>query len=382
MRLKTYLRIPRVPRLEYLLEFLKSIREGYNREDARRRVQRIREEFEAEKARALGKKKPRPVRGASIVRECEKMGLQLRFAARSAGGWSLTTDGDELLKHCPEDLKDFPREEIKTTLISRLWQVYPRFGRTILAILHQQDGKMDLPMRSAAGSFRDTIRQEYQLDADVLTFNMIREIGTQLELLNWYVIEDDGRRRQRVYAIACVATLTSFEELDGQPARTESPLDACLQEIGLEIGALTIDEGVYRPHTLLNITPVSAAKTRGYLVIEAQGDYVFIKRHRKVDVGKLEEVLWKTYLEKVSYRPLFPILYPELRNEVCHRLRLPDRTFDRVVLGLIESPRRLRIYPSGGILDYASNLAHLHKYLPPKTSHGHFMTYLKIHRAK
>ena len=382
MTLKTYLGIRRVPRLEYLVEFLKSVREGYNREDARRRVQRIREELEAEKAKALGKKKPRPVSGASIVPECEKMALQLQFAVRTAGGWAVTPDGQQLLECCSQDPKDFPSDAIRTILMTRLWQVYPRFGQTILAILRQPDGKVELPMRSAAGSFRDRIRKQYQLDCDVVTFNMLRELATQLGLLNWYVIEAEGERLQRVYTISCVATLGSFEELAGQPARTDSPLAACRQQIGLEIGALSIDEGVYRPHTLPTAAQVSAAKTRGYLVIEAHGDHVIIKRPHQVNVGELEQVLWETYLEKVGYRPLFPILYPKLRNEVCYRLRLPDRAFDRVVLRLIESPQRVCIYPSGGILDYASNLAHLHKYLPPKTSHGQFMIYLKIDRAK
>lgn len=382
MRLKAYLGIRRVPRLEYLVEFLKSVREGYNREDARRRVQRIQEELEAEKAKVLGKKKPRPVSGASIVPECEKMALQLRFSVRSGGDWTLTPDGEQLLNYSAQDPKDFPSDTIRTMLITRLWEVYPRFGQTILAILRQQDGKVELPMRSAAGSFRDRIRQKYRLDCDVVTFNMIRELGTQLELLNWYVIEAEGERLQRVYVISCVATLGSFDKLAGQPPRTDSPLAACRHEIGLEIGALSIDEGVYRPYTLPTAATVSAAKTKGYLVIKSHGDYVFIKRLRQVDVEELEQALWETYLEKVGYRPRFPILYPELRNEVCHRLRLPDRTFDRVVLGLIERPRRLRIYPSGGILDYASNLAHLHKYLPPRTSHGQFMIYLNIDRVK
>lgn len=382
MAFKTYLSIRPVPRLEYLIEFLKSVREGYDREDARRRIQQIRDEFEKQKAKALGKKKPRPVRGAAIVPQCEKMTAQLRFAARTADGWKLTPDGEQLLSDAAEDPNDFPGEAVKTTLTARLWQVYPRFGKIILAILRQPNGKMDLPMRSEAGSFREAIQQQYQVDCDALTFYVIRELGTQLELLNWYVVETEGRRQQRVYAIACVATLSWLEKLADQPPRTNSPLDACLDRIGSDIGALTLEDGLYQPHTLLNTSLASIAQAKGYLFIEAGGDWVFVDRHHEVEMAALEQELWRCYLEKVDYRPLFPVLYPELRNEVCYQLRLPDKTFDQNLLRLIEKPQRLRIYPSGGTLNYASNLAHLHKYLPPQTSHKHFMIYLKIEQLE
>lgn len=375
MTAKTYLGIRRVPRVDYLIAFLESVRDGYNREDARRRIQRIQERFEAEKARVLGKQKPRRVGGASIVPECEKMALQLRFATRSEGRWQLTSAGQQFLQI-------FPGEEARIMLITRLWQVYRRFGQIILAILNQPDGEVVLPVRSAAGSFKEIVQQRYGIDCDVLTFNMVREIGTQLELLNWYLVEEGGKQLQRVYAIVCVATLKCFDELNCHPRRIGTFLDTCLHEIGLDIGALTFDGSVYTTHTLLNATLVPTAQAKSYLVIETQGDYVFIRKRSEIGVRELEQALWEIYLEKVNYRPLFPVLYPELRNAVCHRLRLPDNAFDQIVLDLIENPQRLHIYPSGGILNYASNLAYRHKYVPPKTSRGHFVIYLKIDRVK
>lgn len=380
MGFKTYLRIRTVSRLEYLVEFLKSVDAGYDREDARHRIWRIQEDFEVRKAKVLGKQKPRRIRGASIVPECERMALQLKFAVRANNHWSLTPDGERFLESLPMDLEDFPSGEARKTLITRLWQIYPRFGQTVLAILSQPEGEMVLPLRSAAGSFREIIKQKYQLDYDVLIFNMIREIGTQLELLNWHIIDTEDRQLQCVYAIVCAATLSHFEGLDGHPLRTETPLDICLRDIGLDIGALTIQKGAYAAHTLLSLAPMRNARSKGYLVIDLQSDCVFIQPHGEVDVNELEQVLWEMYLEKVDYRPRFPALYPELRNAVCRHLRISDKTFDRVVKELIKSPQRIRIYPSGGVLDYASPMAHRYKYIPPITLSGRFMTYLKIDR--
>jgi len=372
---KTYRAIRRVPRLEYLIAVLESVRDGYSREDARRGIQAIQDDFEMEKARVLGKQKPRPASGASTVPECEKMALQLRLATRINGRWELTLDGQQLLK-------DFPSEQANATLLTLLWQVYPRFGQMILTILSQPEGEVILPARSTAGSFGKAMRQKYNLNCDILTFKMIRELGTKLGLLNWDLVEEDGEQYQRVYAIACVAALKYFEALSGHPRRAGTPLDDCVHEIGLDIGALTFDNEVYNAYTLLNPTLIPTAHAKGYLVIETQDDCAFIKKREQVDIKELEQTLWEVYLEKVKYRPLFPALYPELRNAACHRLRLADSLFDRAILELIDNPRRLDIYPSGGILNYASNLAHMHKYLPPKTSRGHFVIYLKIDRKK
>lgn len=76
MAYKTYLGIRRVSRLEYLIAFLGSVRDGYDREDARRHIQKILQGVEIEKAKALGKKKARPVSGASLLPECEKMAVE------------------------------------------------------------------------------------------------------------------------------------------------------------------------------------------------------------------------------------------------------------------------------------------------------------------
>ena len=383
MAYKTYLGIRRVSRVEYLMAFLGSVRDGYDREDARHRIQKILEGLEIEKAKALGKKKARPVSGASLLPECEKMAVQLRFAARIDGHWGLTADGRQLINDLADrKAKDFPGEKAKATLITRLWQVYPRFGQMILAILGQAEGEMILPARSADGSFSAAIYDKYGLNCDILTFKMIRELGTQLGLLNWYIVEENGKQLQRVYSIACVATLRRFEEVDGHPRRSETRLDICLNEIGLDIGALNCSGETYVAHHLFNSSLLSVTQAKGYLVIETEGDCAFIKRYHKVSTQEFERVLWETYLEKVNYRPRFPVLYPELRNDLCRRLRLPDSMFDDIIQELIETPQRLLIYPSGGTLDYARNLAHMHKYLPPKTRRGHFMMYLKIDRVK
>jgi hypothetical protein len=78
--------------------------------------------------------------------------------------------------------------------------------------------------------------------------------------------------------------------------------------------------------------------------------------------------------------PMSPALYPSLRNQVCAELCISDQTFDHHLISLIKQPQRLDIYPSDGTLSYAANLAHIGKLLPPQTSEGNFIVYLKMER--
>jgi hypothetical protein len=378
MAAKDFRRIPRVPRLEYLVELLRGVREGYNPEDVRRRAQRIRDDFEAEKARALGRQNPRTVSGAITVSEAEKMAVQMGLARRRGAQWSLTLDGEALLAHCPEDPRGFLGDDARRLLVPRIWQTYPRFGETLLTIRAQPDATIDLPMRSGKGAFREAIEDKYGLTYDLLTFIMVREMGTQLELLNWYVLEETTPRRQRVYLVADIVLLgeVAREPVATNSAGSRSPL---WQDLASAAAGAVSDPDLVTPCDVGGLR--ATVRARGDIVVDAVGDCAVIRPRADVDLGAFEQALWEVYLRKVDFRLLIPALYPELRNEVCLRLKIPDRLFDRVLLDLIDHPRRLRIFPSGGELGYASNLAHLHKYLPPKTARGHFMVYLKVDRV-
>jgi hypothetical protein len=80
--------------------------------------------------------------------------------------------------------------------------------------------------------------------------------------------------------------------------------------------------------------------------------------------------------------PMSPVLYPSLRNQVCAAQRISDQAFDRHLIALIRQPKRLKIHPSDGTLNYAANLAHIGKFLPPQTSEGNFIVYLKLERRQ
>jgi len=106
---------------------------------------------------------------------------------------------------------------------------------------------------------------------------------------------------------------------------------------------------------------------------------VFIKDHR-VTPADFEQTLWREYLKLADMIPMSPVLYPSLRNQVCAELGISDQAFDCHLIALIRQPQRLSIHPSDGTLNYAANLAHIGKFLPPQTSEGNFIVYLKIER--
>jgi hypothetical protein len=100
-----------------------------------------------------------------------------------------------------------------------------------------------------------------------------------------------------------------------------------------------------------------------------------------VSSADFEQGLWRDYLKLSDMIPMSPVLYPTLRNRVCAALAISDQVFDHQLFLLIKNPQRLDIHPSDGTLNYAAHLAHIGKFLPPQTSEGNFIVYLKIERS-
>ncbi len=235
-------------------------------------------------------------------------------------------------------------------------------------------------------SFNEAISTNYDYFCDAISFKIIREIGSELGLLNWYILEESkGKGKihlQRVYAIVCIATLKTLELLNDQTLDIETFSDYCLGKLVREVGGRIAKQGEFQ-----NIQGWSDKfdwldETRKSIAFAALNGLYFVTPFQNPGIDQFEEYLWKTYLDLVKNRPLFPVVYPVLRNEVCYRLRITDETFDQFLKELIKAPKRIRVYPSAGILDYSGDLAHLHKHLPPPNEAGQFMTFLKITRAK
>jgi len=351
-----FMRIPRVQRLEYLRAFLTSFSNGnLDEEEATKAIQREMAYFELEKAKALGRKRPRESKGTSTLPECLKMARHLALIDRFH---RLTADAA-----CALDPK-----QSRAFLLGRIWQCYPRFRQLLLLV--RNSGQLDLPFYARGDAFRQEMRSQDDLEFDHLTVQTVRDLATQLELVNWYPTED---RRQIIYPVACVTTFTEIVALAGLPIATETYAQQCCHHCGLDLNLLTIRNDHYE------LSGGIALDVQGYLIMQTGSDQVFVKNH-EVPLERFEQVLWKEYLGLSDMRPYFPVLYPNLRNWVCATLRISDRLFDRLLLSLIREPQRLIIYPSGGVLNYAANLAHLGKFLPPKTSQGNFIVYLKMDR--
>jgi len=378
---KVYKALRRVSRLDYLFVVLRSAQAGYDRESAKVSIQKIQAEFETNKAKALGKMKARPVSGGAVLNESEKMALQLGYVVRRADKLALTLDGELLLHAAEGEKREHLTTSVKKLLTTCLWQTYPKFGETILAICNQPDGEMDLPTPGDP-DFNNFIQNQYEFECDAITFKIIREIGTELRLINWHILEINHYRRQRVYAISCIIKLEEIEKENFLALESGIYSDRCYANLVRASGDLEKkkDEKGSIWDTLTNL--IFDSENRIFQLTSALGTQYIVFPFQTPTLEQFEEHLWKTYLRHVNFRPLFPVIYPVLRNEVCHSLRISDETFDYMTAELIREPKRIRVFPSAGILDYSRDLAHLHKHLPPRNETGQFITFLKIDRVK
>jgi hypothetical protein len=205
----------------------------------------------------------------------------------------------------------------------------------------QPDKTVVLPVRRAKGSFSKVALQRYGLEIDHFSFEMVRDIATELGLVNWGIVEEE-ERWQHVYLV--VDMVLGRRAKKGGHIRVQS------------------DEGVY------TIT--------------------FIKLKPKTFLAVLAEA----YLELTDDRPKYPVLYPEIRGKVCEGLRVSDEVFDANVFSLMKKRQKVKlgdavfrmiIYPSSGVLNYARLPPNMLKHLPPKQS-GKFISFLKIdiHRER
>ena len=353
---RTYLRVPRVQRLEYLQAFLNSYRNNeFDEKEAQKAIQKQIHHFEVEKAKALGRQRPRTRKGTSTLQECLKLASHLGLIDRFK---RLTAEAARVLDS----------SQSRPFLLERMWQNYPRFGQVVLTARDAE--QLDLPFYAWGDTFRREASPLYGFEFDRLTFEAIRDLATQLGLINWYPTEE---KRQIVYPVASVATFSEIIFLTGLPVEQETLDQQCRHQTALNLNLLTVRGDRYEAQAHMEL------KAQGYLILQTDSDQAFIRDYG-VSPEDFEQILWREYLGLSSMRPRFPVLCPNLRNQVCAALRISDQIFNQHLLSLIQQPRRLNVYPSGGVLNYAANLPHLGKFLPPKTSQGDFIIYLKIDR--
>jgi hypothetical protein len=352
----TYLSVPRLHHLEYLDALLNSY-EGkvYNEIRARQAIQHEIQEYEQKKAQALRHQRPRTSEGAGTLAECLRMALHLDLIDRK-----------KYLK--PKAYQVLNPGQRRPFLLKSLWQIYPRFSQVVLTA--RNAGQLDLPFYNW-DEFRRQGDNLLGLDMDRKNFEIMRDFATQLGLINWYPTEN---KRQVVYPTACVAARSELIYIAGSKVSKDSAAHNCLHSVALEAGILTIQEDKYQ----ISIDP--SPLSQNYLTLQIDSDQIYIKDH-SVLLTDFEQSIWREYLYLSNMIPMSPVLYPSLRNRVCAALALSDQVFDHLLYFLIKSPQRLDIHPSDGTLNYSAHLAHIGKFLPPQTSDGNFIVYLKIERS-
>lgn len=352
---KTYLSIPRLHRLEYLEALLRSYDgDEFHETRARQAIQHEIQEFEQKKAKALRRQRPRVSAGSRTLKACLDLAFNLDLI-----------DRDRRLK--PKAAQVLDSAQQRRFLLQGIWQIYPRFSQIVLAA--RDAGQLDLPFYNW-DEYRKQGGDLHGLDMDRKNFEIIRDFATQLGLINWYPTENS---RQIVYLVACVATHAEMLWMVGSPADRATSSHHCRHIVAMETSFLAVHENHYRVKEGSKPTPPE------YLVFQTDIDLIFIKDHQ-VTPADFEQTLWREYLKLADMTSMSPVLYPSLRNRVCAELRISDQTFDRHLISLIRQPQRLNIHPSDGTLSYAANLAHIGKFLPPQTSEGNFIVYLKIER--
>ena len=283
---REYLRVPLVQRFEYLAAFLNSYRKvEFDEEQARIAVQRQINLVEVEKAKALGRKRPRMREGTSTLQECLKLARHLGLVDRFK---RLTNDAKRVLD--AEDRRPF--------LVGRMWQTYPRFRQVILSV--RDNEQVVLPFYARGKAFRREADSPYGFDFDRLTFETIRNLASQLELANWYPTED---RKQIVYPVASLVTWSEIMSLAGLPVQLETYAHQCLHQTATDLSILTVRDDRYE------IQASTQHSKQEYLILQTVSDQVFVRDH-DASFEDFEQALWQEYLGLSSMRPRYPVLYP------------------------------------------------------------------------
>lgn len=332
------LRVPRVRRLSYLTALLSATAAGEcTRADAQNAILDVVRELDTTKAAALGRKELKPPKANQLVEQCIQMASRLGLLERQGQRLALTLWGS-VLKRSELD---------RPAWFSLLWSTFPHFRNVVMAVCARPQA-FALPVTRYGGHFGQAANEQ-GLEVDQMSFEIVRDLATELLVLNWRPIFRENGQVQIVYAAG---------------------------------SALTLGTSVGGSPTQCGTTPAPSSAAGGGIqyVADLPEGRAWHFTGNSTDIERFEQVLWRQYLELTDRVPRFPVLYPTLRDVVCESLQIPDVHFDTSVHELLRKPRRLDIYPAEGILDYSSRTPITYKQVPPKTASGQFMTFLKIDR--
>jgi hypothetical protein len=321
--------VPLIKRVEYVFDFLEVVKNGYSRELAEAKLAERKKFFEIEKARAVGRGRPFTPgmkKAKKLVEFCITLSRQTRLVWPVDRTYQLSESGRRVLEIAAEG------QEPDAFLLNALLRTYPSFLQTILAIDAAKDHEVILPITKVKSVFSEHASR-YGIVVDLWTFDIVRDLCSQLGVLNWFPESTDGLKTQRVFM-----TCTMRDDADGNYQSDDS---------------------------------------RFPMRIAISGRKVIIERN-SVELNDFREVLWNEYLKMTKYVPRRPVFYSHLRTRVCYTLRIPDKHFDLFAGRLMDKDDNYLLLAAGGSLPFSRDSAGMLKSLPPQTSRGEYMVYLKM----
>lgn len=365
-----YKRVPPVFSWVYFRVFLNAIdKEGYNRQAIRKAIFDERVKFEREKFKATGRGyRLKTVKSERLVRNCYSLSRQIGLLQRTDNHVLLSEESKQFLSN------DFTHPKAKSLLLGKLLKTYIPFNEVLFCIRNQAKGEFLLPLGKETSPFK-SLAEGYRLKVDKIQFQVVRDLLTQLGVLNWRE-KKDGARMQKVYLIVVLLKLSEVMDLDSQASKLIDIENLQIDQFVREV----TEEGRFSLEKMPSIDILKKAEKKGYIVIKLHenADYLFIK---DVDVSTVdfEEVLWKEYLKMSDYKSSYPVYYSELRDNVCERLRTSDKAFDSFVKRMINKPHEftVKLHPGGGPMPPRRGLSSMLKALPPKTGSDEYITFLK-----
>lgn len=321
--LARYLRIPRVRRLEYLMDFLQVVMEGYDKSVAERRLADRKRWFEAEKGKALARFRftEKLKEAADLALDCLTMSLHLGFV-QGREKPVLTAKGQALLA--------LNNTEQKRLFAQSFLQTFVYAPHILVSIAKQPSKEVNLPMERNNVLFAEDATR-YGLQVGQTSFEVARDLFSQLGLMNWHIYFSNGKRYSKVYLTSNI--------MSGKGPPLSSGVEAITFTYnGQEFAAVPIE----LPYLLF------------------------------------KQALWEEYLKLSEYVPRRPIFYSKLRSEVCYRLRVSDHMFDAYATRTMKGDDTYLVVGSGGSLPYSRDSASLLKSLPVKSERGEYIVYLKM----
>jgi hypothetical protein len=368
-----YRRIPPVFSLEYLRVFLKVIdEEGYNSGAIRTAIFNERQKFEKEKFKAIGRGyRLKKIKSEHLVKNCYQLSTQIHLLERTGQDVRLAKEAQTLIN------LGTAHPETRSILLSKFLTAYIPFNEVLFCIRNHPDCEVLLPMRKEIGLF-NKYSVKYGLQINQIQFEVVRDLLTQLEVLNWREGKD-GERMQAVYLTAMVFRLSEIR--DYVPAGSQDNdirthgIERCVHDITRE-GELCLED-------MSSTDIVKRAQNEGYSAVTVQeGNKILFIKPVSISSANFESVLWEEYMKISDYKSNYPVYYSELRDDVCALLRISDRTFDNFIKRMINKPDEyaVKLHAGGGPMPPRRGLSSMLKVLPPKTGSDEYITFIKASR--